>query len=727
MGRRLIPPDDALRAAKDRMARAMLGAGAITRRLGRLTLRPHQATAVERLLEIIASHRGALLADAVGLGKTYVALAVAREHRRAVVVCPASLRGMWERAMAVCDLSLPIVSVESLSRGGEAPRADLLIVDEAHHLRTPGTRRYEAVAHLARKARVLLMSATPLHNSRRDLTATLALFAGSAVKDWSDDALARLIVRRDERTAGESLPAISGPNALSPGADDDCLDAILALPAAIPAADEGVAAALSTISLVHLWSSSRAALVASARKRLARATALRDAVTSGHVPTSAELTAWHFADDALQLAFPLFAAPSAPVDAGRLHAQLDAFIAAATALIDRCRRGPDPDEARVRLLRAMRERHRGERIVAFSQYANTIAALGRLMRGDPGIALLTANGARIASGPIRREDVLSQLALDAAPVRPVERIDLVLTTDLLSEGVDLRGASVIVHLDLPWNPARMEQRVGRSRRLGSPFETIHVYTFVPPTAAERMLELNRRLSDKVRAAQALVGPGLELFGPELLASPVAAGEALRAHLRGWIDETRIGLDGLPLAAAAALVRGWIAVVNVAGLPSMIGDLGDGLEDDASSLLTAAAGIRNACQIDPERARDAVARVRDWIAARDASAGGGLQAPARRAVLDRLTRTVARAPRHRWASVVAAAQRTRASLAGTCGIGAERVLASLAASTADDDAWLQSVEAFGTLHAAERVERQPGELLALILLEPISPEGAATPE
>jgi superfamily II DNA or RNA helicase len=727
MDGRLMDPDEALRTAKDRIARALLGEGTVERRIGQLTLRPHQATAVERLLAILATHRGALLADAVGLGKTYVALAVAREHRSALVICPASLRGMWDRAMAASGLTLPIVSVESLSRGVKCPPADLLIIDEAHHLRTPGTRRYEAVAHLARRARVLLMSATPLQNARGDLTAMLALFAGSTVSAWNEAAIARLIVRRDEKTADQRLPELSGPHALSPGADDDCLDAILALPPAIPASDEGVAAALAAISLVHLWASSRGALVASARKRLARATALRDVVASGHVPTAAELSAWHFADDSLQLAFPLFAAPAPPTNAESLQAQLDAFIDGAQALIDRCRQAPDPDEARVMLLRTLRDRHRGERVVAFSQYANTIGTLGRLMRADAGLALVTADGARIASGPVRRDEVLAQFAGDAAPAPRVERIDLLLTTDLLSEGIDLRGASVIVHLDLPWNPARMEQRVGRARRLGSAFETIHVYTFVPPTAAERMLELRRRLTEKVKVARATIGPGFDPFEVEVSESAVARGEKLRAHLRSWIEPSSIAPAELAVASARANERGWIAVVRLDGAMLMISDFGSGIDDDASRLLQIADGIGAACAIDEPRHDAAVRQIRDWLAARHASAGSGLQPPAKRAVLDRLTQTVARAPRHRRASVVAMAQRTRASLAVAAGIGAERVMATLATSTADDEAWLQSVDAFGSLHRKDCVHGEArGEILALILLEPVSQAGDATP-
>jgi hypothetical protein len=557
----------------------------------------------------------------------------------------------------------------------------------------------------------------------------LALFAGSSVDGWSDQALARLIVRRDEGTADQLLPVVSGPHALSPGDDDDCLAGILALPPAIPASDEGVAHALTTISLVHLWTSSRAALVASVRKRLARAIALRDAVAAGHMPTASELAVWAYADGALQLAFPLFP-PGAPViDPDTLNTQLDRFVDAAEHLLDRCRLRPDPDEERVRLLRMLREQHSGKRVVAFSQYAHTIMALGRIMRADRGVAVVTAHGARIASGPLSREEVLEQFMAASPRVHPAEHIGVLLTTDLLSEGIDLRGAAVIVHLDLPWNPGRMEQRVGRSRRLGSPHETIHVYTFVPPTAAERLIELRRRLSEKVAVARATIGGGFNPVGlPESAASPVGSGEELRRQMRGWLVEEADDPGQIESVAAALWSGdGWIAAVVVGGVPRLIGNLGAGIIDDALALGQVICQIEAPASVRALRHAEVLESIREWLSARDASAGTERQSIAKRAVLDRLTQTITRAPRHRRSAMIATAQRTRHALAGAAGIGIERVLATLARSTADDEAWLQSVDAFSRLHSDNATgPRLSDGIVAIILLVPVSAAADATP-
>src|SRR4051812_34510936 len=64
--------------------------------LGSVTLHPHQVQGARRVNSLLGAHRGALLADAVGLGKTYIALAVARTARSPLVIAPASVRDAWK-------------------------------------------------------------------------------------------------------------------------------------------------------------------------------------------------------------------------------------------------------------------------------------------------------------------------------------------------------------------------------------------------------------------------------------------------------------------------------------------------------------------------------------------------------------------------------------------------------------------------------------------------------
>src|SRR5207248_6571591 len=70
---------------------------------------------------------------------------------------------------------------------------------------------------------------------------------------------------------------------------------------------------------------------------------------------------------------------------------------------------------------------------------------------------------------------------------PDGEVDLLLSTDVLSEGQNLQQASAVISYDMPWNPQRVVQRNGRVIRLKSPHEEVHLSTMLPePGALEEL-------------------------------------------------------------------------------------------------------------------------------------------------------------------------------------------------------------------------------------------------
>jgi superfamily II DNA or RNA helicase len=725
------------------IARAWLGSRGVET-IGSVVLHSHQRAAASRLSAMIRNHGGAMLADPVGLGKTYTALAVARDARQLLVVAPAALRPMWADALTSTGMRADFVSYQGLSRG-RAPAAwpDFVIADEAHHLRNPTTSRYRAMARLCAAAPVLLLSATPVHNRTDDLRAQLALFLGQQAWALPDIQLSRHVVKReavDAAAPGDSmqLPGLAAARWLETGDDEDVLRAIMQLPPPVPVADGGDGGALIALSLVRQWASSRAALESALRARLAQSQALLEAFAAGRYPTREQLRAWCYADGALQLALPQLASDNAIPDRLSIADDADRHAAALRALLGQLRGGVDPDDARAAALEGVLRAHSGSRIVVFAEFAATVKALySRLMpRGE--IAMLSGRGGFVAGGRVTRRELLAQFCPGTgAPGRPSRRVRMLITTDLLSEGVNLQEANVIVHADLPWSPARCEQRVGRVRRLASRHEEVFVYALRPPALADNLLRLQQRLRDKIAAASRAVGVQGTIM-PRLFADPAADAPAalrddseLTSALERWMRPTPKSTDPAPaVAAVVAPATGFIAAVDWGEGPAVVADVGSGISSAFDVVLPAVREAHGAAGGAPdELVQSTLARLAGWCDDRASmkpfDGTDTAQALARRRLIRRIDAIASRSPRYLRSRYAPMAREARRAATATFGAGAEEVLAELAEARMPDEAWLNAVRTFASLHSRGRRAEAP-TIRALLLLVPTSSPAAADP-
>ena len=101
--------------------------------------------------------------------------------------------------------------------------------------------------------------------------------------------------------------------------------------------------------------------------------------------------------------------------------------------------------------------------------------------------------------------------IDGTPLSP-DNYDIILTTDVLSEGVNLQQAGRIINYDLPWNPMRIVQRHGRIDRIGSKHDTVQMGLFFPAAHLDELLHLEETLERKLAQAEAAVGAGVVLPG-----------------------------------------------------------------------------------------------------------------------------------------------------------------------------------------------------------------------
>lgn len=567
------------------------------RTLGAITLLPHQQAAIAPLVSRLRRHHGALLADAPGLGKTYVALAVADALHvpRPLVLAPATLRTRWLDAARETGARIRFVSLESLGRTSPDDvrraheRTPLVIVDEAHHLRTIATRRWHATAALCDGARVLLLSATPVHNRGRDATTLAALFHVAPGSRQLARLLRRITVHRPleaiRAAAPDALamldpPAIRATRTITLDTHDAALPRRIERLPPLPLDGDAAGHARSRLALLHAWASSTAALAAMLRRRIARCVAIEAALDAGLAPDAPLLRAWHTDAEgtAVQLALaPLLASShdrttttaerTAVVDAYAPDDATRRDTATHRRALEQLLRalGTHDDDARARTLRRI-ARWSAAPVVAFTRSRITARALWRRLRHLPGTALLTGDDAAIASGTVHRDELLAMLRDGAARAAatigtpPAHRahdmhdeyakhghqphtragrfatgdttvIRLLVTTDVAAEGLSLAGTRTVVHLDDPWTPARLAQRAGRAARLGAPVSAVTVLRLTLPAALPCIARVRRILERKrslVAHAAGAVARGLD---------PRAEADIARIARR-WCDGTQ---------------------------------------------------------------------------------------------------------------------------------------------------------------------------------------------
>ena len=100
-----------------------------------------------------------------------------------------------------------------------------------------------------------------------------------------------------------------------------------------------------------------------------------------------------------------------------------------------------------------------------------------------------------------------------------DKYDLLITTDVLAEGINLHRANVLVNYDLPWNPTRIMQRVGRINRVGTEFDRIYVFNFFPTTQSAQHMPLEERILEKLQAFHDTLGEDFKYLSDDEETSP----------------------------------------------------------------------------------------------------------------------------------------------------------------------------------------------------------------
>lgn len=702
-------------------------------------LLPHQAEAIARARAILARFGGVLVADGVGLGKTYIGLALAALERRhagdAVAIVPAALRAEWAAASEATGTPIRIWSHTELARMPPvlASRCSLLLVDEAHAFRNPRTRRYDALARLAVGRRVALLTATPINNATADLAALVHLFAatdrfrefgvpdlaaslGEAEPGASALALGALSVCRTRRLVEQRFPELRAAfprRVLMPAIRydldsvyDGSLHALLTALGTLSGGEER-GGALMHLNLLRRLESSRAAFRRSLLRHRDFLAEWSRARETGIALSREDFRAAfprHDADDSQLVLWPILRAAVRSDGALDLKPWREA-IERALGLVDVAEAVPDPKLAALEALLA--GALAGTKAIVFTEYRDTALHLLRHLRRRFRVIAVVGESAWTGTGRLDRSVALDAFAPRARRAKPDPMLDadVLIATDVASEGMNLQDAAAVVNYDLPWNPVRVMQRVGRVDRLYSAHANVFVTHLLPAGglgALTGVLEkLRTKLAEVPRFAGAepdplaalwWVGGGAPL--PETLeheswrrVAPFEARERWRLQV-GAFDAAR---HDPPVVAAGIVADGGSPAVGVLlalewqdgrriPLPFTIAASGDvradsaALGDLAERALRAAAiptgtgEFTSALATVLPRAR---AQLLEYSAVRRGTHATG---PGRSAALDLLKGWAAEATRDR--ADTEAIERAMTALAGELPVGLDRLIGRL---------------------------------------------------
>jgi superfamily II DNA or RNA helicase len=141
-----------------------------------------------------------------------------------------------------------------------------------------------------------------------------------------------------------------------------------------------------------------------------------------------------------------------------------------------------------------------QKLIVFTESKETAEYLAEnIAKLYPSEVLLYTGGSSVAT----RDKVIENF--DARARVPKDEYRILITTEVLSEGVNLHRSNIVINYDIPWNPTRLMQRVGRINRVDTRFDQLHSFTFFPTKQSNDQIKLKEAAEAKIHAFMTLLG------------------------------------------------------------------------------------------------------------------------------------------------------------------------------------------------------------------------------
>lgn len=147
------------------------------------------------------------------------------------------------------------------------------------------------------------------------------------------------------------------------------------------------------------------------------------------------------------------------------------------------------------------------RLVIFTEAIDTLDSIARALKAK-GYKVLTISAKNRSE---KQADIEANFDANLSPDKQRDDYDVIVTTEVLAEGINLHRANVILNYDAPWNATRLMQRIGRVNRIGSTEEFVHVFNFFPSDEGNAQIRLIEKAYAKLQSFHEMFGEDNKVF------------------------------------------------------------------------------------------------------------------------------------------------------------------------------------------------------------------------
>ena len=167
------------------------------------------------------------------------------------------------------------------------------------------------------------------------------------------------------------------------------------------------------------------------------------------------------------------------------------------------------------LIHMLKNQLKNRKVIIFTEFIDTADFLENLIKEEATTRVFKYTG---NSTEEDHKTVIYNFDANIKENNQENKYDILITTDVLSHGVNLHRSNIIINYDIPWNPTKIMQRVGRVERLGTKFDEINIYNFFPTAKIEGEINLTQIAQDKVNNFIKLLGNDSQLLTEEPIES-----------------------------------------------------------------------------------------------------------------------------------------------------------------------------------------------------------------